>query len=96
MGDLARGNVWAVLPAFHQPGSKAEAKLPEQETLSCSCRWKLGHAQIWCPNSATPELSTGAEFPDNRSAFLPLCRGYHAGNEIPVERYTPNVTILTA
>jgi len=48
---LTRGKVWAVFTSLASPASKAEGELPEEETLSSSCGWKLGHVTTLHPNA---------------------------------------------
>lgn len=83
---LTRGKVWAIFTSFASPGSKTKAELPEQETLSSSCGWKLGHARILCPNAPVKPRQSWEPcpaFPDNKTMFLPLnaCNGYHVDNK---------------
>lgn len=96
-GYLTRGKVWAAFTGFTSPGSEAKAELPEQETLSSACGWKLGHAPVPRTGKATTELRTVSSFPNNKM-FLPLnmCNGYHVDNKTYKQMCTLNVTILTA
>lgn len=56
----------------------------EQETLSSSCGWKLGHALILCLHTMA-ELRTLPSFLGSKTKFFPLnpCKGDHLDKKNP-------------